>query len=66
MLENVDIDYENRLRSIYNIRTGDEINFDQDPFFRAMKVPGKDIPVEATEPDRTIEPNQNIDVDQGE
>lgn len=66
MLENVDIDYENNLRSIYNVIIGDEIDFDQDPFFKAMKIPGKDpIPEElATEIDRTTE-NLEIDINQG-
>lgn len=63
MLENIDIDYQNVLRSIYNIIIGDEIDFDQDPLFKAMKIPGKDIQPEATVPDRTSE-NPDIDVDQ--
>jgi hypothetical protein len=66
MLENVDIDYQNALKSIYNIVNKDEIDFDQDPFFKAIKIPGAEIPVEATESEPTTEVNKNdIDTDQG-
>ena len=62
MLENVDIDYQNNLRSIYNISIGDELD---SPLFQAMKVPGVTGEPEATVPDRTTE-NLNQDVDQGD
>jgi len=65
MLENVDMDYENSLKSIYNIEIEEEDEFDA-PFFKAMKVPGTAyIPGEedTTVPDRTTE--QLKEADQG-
>ena len=67
LLENIDIDYRNTLKSIYNILI-EEVSFTEDPFFKAMKIPGKDYfpgEEEATDPDRTIEEIQNQEVDQG-
>lgn len=65
-LENIDIDYQNNLRSIYNIDIGDEVDFDQDPFFKAMKLPGTEPETEIEPPilDRTTE-NLDSDTDQG-
>lgn len=64
LLENVDIDYQNRLKSIYNI-IEEEIDLESDPFFKAMKIPGKDyIPGEATETE-THDQKLDIDIDQG-
>jgi len=65
MLESVDIDYQNVLRSIYNINIGDEVEFDQDPFFKAMKIPGVEPESDTTVPDRTTD-NPDIDIDQVE
>lgn len=68
MLENVDIDYQNSLRSIYNVIIGKDTALEEDPFFKAMKIPGKDfIPgEEATVPDRTTASDIEIDIDQGD
>ena len=60
MLENVDTDYQNNLRSIYNVIIEDELD---SPLFKAIKVPGTQEP-EATVPDRTTE-NLDTDIDQG-
>jgi hypothetical protein len=64
-LESIDTDYQNSLKSIYNINI-EEVDLREDPFFKAMKIPGVDfIPgEEATDPDSTTE-NSEIDVDQG-
>ena len=66
-LESIDTDYENALRSIYNIKE-EEVDLQEDPFFKAMKIPGVDfIPdeEEATVPESTTEfPVPDIDVDQ--
>ena len=67
VLEDIDTDYQNTLRSIYNINIGEEVDLKEDPFFKAMKVPGVDyIPgEEATDPENTTEfPVPDIDVDQ--
>jgi hypothetical protein len=61
LLESVDIDYENTLRSIYNIIIGEEL---ESPLFQAIKIPGQEIPEQATDSDRTTE-KLDIDVDQG-
>jgi len=52
ILNNVDIDFENAIKSIYNVVIGEEFDSDQDPFFKAMKVPGME---QATDNDRTTE-----------
>ena len=66
MLENVDIDYQNTLRSIYNINIEDNIEFDQDPFFKAMRIPGIEPESEVPPvPDRTIYNLEELDIDQG-
>lgn len=65
MLESIDIDYENRLRSIYNVIIGEEIDFENDPFFKAMKIPGKDyIPGEEATVPIPHDLKQEIEVDQ--
>lgn len=64
LLESVDIDYQNSLRNIYNIDIGDKIEFDQDPLFKAMKIPGVEPESEPPVPDRTTH-NLNSEVDQG-
>lgn len=53
-LESVDNSYYETLKNIYNnvIDKNKEINFEDDPFFKAMKIPGKDIPV--------VDENDNI------
>lgn len=63
MLQSADNDYESRLRSIYNINSEDEIDYENDPFFAAMKIP-KHGEESATDPDRTTE-KPEIDIDQG-
>ena len=74
-LENVDNTYYETLKSIYNIEKKEkEVDFENDPFFKAMKIPGKDIPV-VDEHDNIIEStarpeikphdhNLDIDIDQ--
>jgi len=57
-LESVDIDYQNNLRSIYNVVIGDELD---SPLFKAMKIPGKSSEEAATVPDRTTENSEEID-----
>lgn len=67
MLESVDEDYQNRLRSIYNVINEDQIDIDSDPFYTAIKIPGRDfIPVdEPPVPENTTVNLEEIDVDQG-
>lgn len=66
MLENIDIDYQNNLRSVYNIDIEEQVEFDQDPFFKAMKIPGLEPESEIPPvPDRTIYNLEELDVDQG-
>lgn len=69
MLENVDEDYQNRLRNIYNVISEEDIDIENDPFFTAIKVPGRDyIPGyddEPPVPESTTE-NPEIEVDQVE
>jgi hypothetical protein len=67
-LENVESMYLQALKNIYNSNT-EEIKLEEDPFFAAMKIPGKDINPEesvpdATVPDSTTEEQQTIEVDQ--
>jgi hypothetical protein len=67
MLESIDNDYQNNLRSVYNIDIGEEVEFDQDPFFKAMKIPGMEpvSEIEPPVPDRTIYNLEELDIDQG-
>ena len=66
MLENIDMDYQNNLRSLYNITIGEKVEFDQDPFFKAMKIPGMEPESEVTPvPNRTIYNLDELDIDQG-
>ena len=70
-LESVDNSYHEALKSIYNIDTKKEIDFENDQFFKAMKIPGKDIPVvdehgnivELTARPEVKPHEQNIDID---
>lgn len=64
MLENVDTDYENKLRSIYNV-ISKEIDLKDDPFFAAIKIPRYDAPEEATD-NLPHDQNPEIEVDQVE
>jgi len=65
MLENVDIDYENSLKNIYNVNIEDEESEFESPFFKAMKIPGQISSEDTTESDRTTEQFREENIDQG-
>ena len=44
-LQSIDYSYHEALKSIYNVIKEKELDFKEDPFFAAIRVPGRDIPV---------------------
>lgn len=63
MLDNIDNTYENTLKSIYNIEDDNEIDFKNDPFFKAIKSPGQETWRDTTDSEPTTD-KPEIDIDQ--
>lgn len=73
-LESVDNSYYDTLKNIYNnvIDKKKEIDFENDPFFKAIKIPGRDIPVvdendniiTPVPHDEKLESKYDVDIDQ--
>ena len=63
-LESIDINYQDMVKSIYNVIEKDIVDLKNDPFFAAMKIPGQYEPEESTtvpEPHDEVAPEIEVD-----